>query len=235
MIPHMLFEKLSSFFWKLHPRSESCLGIHFHPHRQTDLCRIMNQTGSDKGGWHNYTTLYFPLFRARREERLRVFELGLGTNHTEISSNMGANGTPGASVRGWKKFFPDASVFGADIDARILFQEERIKTFQCDQTAPESIRAMWAKPELVENFDIIIEDGLHEFHANKTFFENSIHKVKRDGYFIIEDLDERALGDYEKLLGLWQQSHPQFQIAMLKIPSLIGVSNMLIVAHKLRD
>ncbi len=228
----MIPASLSSLLLKLHPRAITFLGITFHPHRQTELCKIMTQCGSDKGAWHNYTTLYYPLLSGLREKSVRLFELGLGTNNEDVRSSMGANGVPGASLRGWRQFFPGASIFGADIDRRILFEEERIKTFHCDQTDAESIRALWANPELSADFDVIIEDGLHTFPANKTFFENSVHKLRPGGFFIIEDLDEAALADYGRQIAMWRESHPKLRFDMVKIPSLIGVSNMVLVAHK---
>lgn len=157
----------------------------------TILCEIMGRHRSDKGhaniteSWHNYTTFYYSLFKDRRDTPLRLFELGLGTNNPNILSNIGPDGVPGASLYGWKDFFPLAHIFGADIDKDILFQEDRIQTFYCDQTNPDTIKEMW---DTLDPFDIIIEDGLHTFEANVCFFENSIHKLNTNGYYIIEDV-----------------------------------------------
>jgi len=116
----------------------------------------------------------------RQFQPLRIFELGIGTNNVNLPSNMGANGRPGASLYGWREFFPNSKIYGADIDRDILFQTDQIHTFYCDQTNEHSITSMWSnEPELSENFDFIIEDGLHEFHANVCFFEKSIHKLKK--------------------------------------------------------
>lgn len=38
---------------------------------------------------------------------------------------------------------------------------------------------MWKNDDLVDNFDIIVEDGLHTFDANVCFFENSVHKLNK--------------------------------------------------------
>jgi hypothetical protein len=101
---------------------------------------------------------------------------------------MGPNGKPGASLRGWADFFPNSSIFWADIDRNILFDTERIKTFYCNQLDKWDIFNLWSNSELNENFDIIIEDGLHTPEANITFFENSIHKLNPGGFYIIEDV-----------------------------------------------
>lgn len=101
---------------------------------RTDLCAIMTTFGSDKGNSHNYTTLYHMLFSSLRQHSLNVLEVGIGTNYTDAPSSMGVNGKPGASLRGWKQYFPNAHIYGLDVDKRILFKEDRIDIFYCDQT-----------------------------------------------------------------------------------------------------
>ena len=70
----------------------------------TDLCTTMKQHGSDKGlDWHNYTLLYDHMFQADKDNFTNVFELGLGSQNTEVfqstmQQDMGYN--PGASNRG---------------------------------------------------------------------------------------------------------------------------------------
>ena len=144
---------------------------------------------SDKAShWHNHTTIYSRLFKDRREEPLRIFELGLGTNNPELPSTMGVRGRPGASLRGWRELFPNASVYGADIDRTILLQEDRIKTFYCDQLNELSIRTLWSQPDLQAGMDIIIEDGLHTFEANISFLEGSLEHLRAGGIYVIEDI-----------------------------------------------
>jgi hypothetical protein len=77
-----------------------------------------------------------------------------------------------SSTHPWfEDYFTKANIFGADIDSDILFEEERIKTFYCDQTSPESIAELWSKFDSVQ-FDFLLEDGLHTYDANICFFEN---------------------------------------------------------------
>lgn len=211
----------------------------FNERQVTPLCEIMGRYGSDKGSinigtsWHNYTTFYNSIFHSMREMDLRVFELGLGTNNVNIPSNMGKNGSPGASLRGWAEFFPNSSIFGADIDRDILFNTDRIHTFHCDQTDAKSIEQMWSEPQLQEGFDIIIEDGLHTFNANKCFLENSIHKLRPTGYYIIEDISHSELHLFESQMKIWKSMHNNCSFDLLRIPSTINRhDNTLLVIHK---
>jgi len=207
------------------------------------LCEIMGRNGSDKSDKHNivefsfpkhnYTLVYHELFKNFRFEKLRIFELGLGTNNEYVVSNMGRNGIPGASLRGWAEYFPNSLIFGADIDSNILFQTDRIKTFYCDQTNPHVIRYMWNEESLKENFDIIIEDGLHEFGANVCFFENSIHKLKSKGYYIIEDLNIHIKHIYTNQIDEWRLKYPDCIFSLLDIKSFENhINNMILVVYK---
>ena len=211
----------------------------FDVNQSTCLCEIMGKYGSDKGhinimeSHHNYTTFYYSIFKNIQMEQLRIFELGLGTNNVNIKSNMGINGSPGASLYGWREFFINSKIYGADIDKDILFNTDKIKTFYCDQTNSDIIKSLWNNLELNENFDIIIEDGLHDFNANVCFFENSIHKLKPNGYFIIEDIL-----NYEEQLFIikikeWETKYIDCLFTLLKIPSLRNNSdNTLLVVFK---
>ncbi len=194
----------------------------YDPEGITPLCGIMNTFGSDKGdggkqGTHNYTTLYYALFKRVRFEPLYIFELGLGTNNTDVPSNMGPLGQPGASLRGWREYFPNAQIYGADIDDRVLFQEDRIQTFACDQTDPQSIEQLWSNFPTT-SFDILIEDGLHTFDANVCFFEHSIHKVKPEGVYIIEDISVDDIPKFEAKIPEWKSRWPHLDFRLENIP-----------------
>ena len=165
--------------------------------RLTDL---MNLYGSDKGGLnnhHNYSLYYSEIFSSRKDIVKNFLEVGLGTNNTNIPSNMGPNGKPLASLRAWKDYFQNAEIYGADIDRDILKNEERIRTYFVDQTSPISISEMF-KNFNVDKFDIIIEDGLHEYNANISFFENAINYLSEDGIYIIEDIFYKDIKKFEK-------------------------------------
>jgi hypothetical protein len=169
----------------------------------TKLCDIMKKHGSDKSSdWHNYTITYFDLFSKYENENINIFELGLGTNNLDVPSNMGSNYSTGASVRGWKEFFKNANIYGADVDKRILFTEDRINTFYVDQTNFIDIAAMWNDSLLRDvTFDIMIDDGLHEKHSTVNFFIQSYFKLKIKGIYIIEDIQIKEIEQFEKALN----------------------------------
>lgn len=201
----------------------------------TPLCEIMCVSGSDKGnrGIHNYTTLYSKLFSQMKHENLNVFELGLGTNNTDVPSNMGAHGIPGASLRGWVTYFPNAKVYGADIDKRILFQERNIQTFYCDQRDQHCINEMFSNSVLKDiKFDIIIDDGLHEFEANRIFLINSIDKLKKGGIYIIEDLTPTTISAFKKIVPDLKTKYSLSYIDILTIPSRNSHDNFLLIIQK---
>ncbi len=154
------------------------------------LTELMNYYGSDKGGrnnHHNYSEYYSEIFYQKRSEIKNFLEIGLGTSNEKLPSNMGKDGKPLASLRAWRDYFLNANIYGADIDRDILRNEDRIKTYYVDQTNPDTINEMF-KVIGVNNFDIILEDGLHEFNANICFFENSIKYLATNGTYIIEDV-----------------------------------------------
>ncbi len=169
-------------------------------HKPSLLHNLFFKYGSDKGApnderhpisqltSHTYADFYYSLFNLSRDPIKRVFECGLGTNNSDFNSNMGKTGLPGASLRAWKDHFPNAEIFGADIDPQILFSEDRIKTFYVDQTDRVSIENMWQKIGTAD-FDIIIDDGLHKFDAGISLFEASFSNLREGGIYIIEDIN----------------------------------------------
>lgn len=185
----------------------------------TELCQIMHKHGSDKAlGWHNYTLVYNELLHSIKSDALNIFELGIGT----INS--------GASLRGWKEYFDKANVYGADILHEALFIEHRIQTFQCDQLSKKSIDALWDNFKKVQ-FDFIIEDGLHTYDANISFFENSFHKLKKGCYYIIEDVLVSEIDRYEQYFKNCKLTFNEYQILNLHNPGN-NMDNVLVIIKK---
>jgi hypothetical protein len=136
---------------------------------------------------HTYADFIESHFQHCREYVKKVFECGIGSNDPAVPSNMGVRGKPGASLRVWHDYFPNAHIYGADIDLKTLFQEPRISTFYCDQTDASTIARMWSEIN-TSDFDLMIDDGLHTFAAARCLFENSFDRLKKGGMYIIEDV-----------------------------------------------
>tara|TARA_Y100001935_G_C17197950_1_gene453537 strand:+ start:126 stop:827 length:702 start_codon:yes stop_codon:yes gene_type:complete len=208
------------------------LNYSYLSHGQTnqELKRLMDLHGSDKGGankHHNFAQYYSKIFDSKKKQIKNFLEIGLGTNNLQISSNMGIDGKPLASLRAWRDYFKNANIYGADIDKDILKNEERIKTFYVDQTNPSSIDEMF-KNIGVPKFDIILEDGLHEYNANICFFENSIKYLASDGTYIIEDIYYK---DQKKFINYFKKKSYNFSIIDIFHERNIA-NNCLVVIEK---
>ena len=154
---------------------------------RTDMCYLFESHESDKSTWHNYTTVYNKLFSKFINKNINFFELGIGGFRRV-----------GASLYAFRDYFKNANIYGADIDDKLLFEDEGISTFYVDQTDSESVKTLWNsfsakafEEDKDTRFDIIIDDGLHDYDANITFFENSIGMLKNGGIYIIEDITNK--------------------------------------------
>jgi hypothetical protein len=106
---------------------------------------------------------------------------------------MGTGGKPGASLRAFRDMYQKATIFGADIDKRILFSEERITTYFVDQTNMATLNEL--KNQFANiTFDLIIDDGLHNSQANLNTTNFALGLLKPDGVFVIEDI---GLSDFQ--------------------------------------
>jgi hypothetical protein len=156
----------------------------------SELKGLFDRHGSDKATDHNYHLLYQHIMPRRREVR-RLLEIGLGTNNPDVVSSMGRKGRPGASLRAFRDYLPLASIYGADIDDRVLFTEDRIETCHVDQTDLQSfaeVAAMVGGAEL----DIIIDDGLHAPNANLAVLLFAMNHLAVGGWLVIEDISPSA-------------------------------------------
>ena len=202
--------------------------------KDNDLTKLSEKYGSDKGGDffknkilgsnHTYTDFYFDQFKNIRFKISDLFECGIGSNNLNIESNMGIHGKPGASLRMWRDFFPEANIYGGDIDREILFEEERIQTFYVDQRNSDLIKSMWRK--INKKFDIIIDDGLHFFDANINFFENSFYNLKKGGIYIIEDI---RINEQKLFYNYFEDNKNNVKHVSLNSKAISGSTNLVII------
>ena len=229
----ILRETIRFFKYKLKFLSRNkltSLNYNVNSSNNSRLTELMNLYGSDKGGknnHHNYSKFYSEIFFNKRKKVKNFLEIGLGTNNINLASNMGAEGGPLASLRAWRDFFENANIYGADIDKNILKNEDRIKTFFVDQKNPEAIKSMFEQIG-EDTFDIILEDGLHEYSANICFFENSIKFLSDDGTYIIEDV---YFKDKEKFINYFKNKNYNYSVVDIYHEKNIA-NNCLVIVRK---
>ena len=146
---------------------------------------------------HTYTEVYEALFAPIRLSARNIFECGVGMESREPGGRPGTYATTGASLRVWRDFFPHAEIWGADIDAEALFQEERIHTALMDQASPESVESFFANAG-VAAFDLMIDDGLHTFQAASCLFDHAAPWLAPGGIYIIEDLSTEFIHKFQQ-------------------------------------
>ncbi len=215
----------------------------YYSHKPMNLISILcDKYGSDKGSemqksssyrWHahTYADLYFDLFHHCRQHIRAVFECGLGTNNEKFTSNMGVAGKPGASLRVWQEYFPNAVVVGADIDQDVLFNEDRISTHHVDQTDRASVQSMWERVGDIK-FDLFVDDGLHTFDAGITLFEESIAHLSSNGVYVIEDI---RIEDTSKFHKYFRNKKYSVQFVNLLRPNIQLDDNSMILIRKMGE
>lgn len=156
----------------------------------TDLCKLGELYKVDKCPAfknHYYTPEYDALFSSIRKETKLVLEIGIG-NIPLMASLTSQDYKPGASLRMWRDYFPNAEIVGCDILPDVQFTDDRIRTFVTDQSQVPSLETLAQKVGIHQRADIIIDDGSHvEDHMVLTF--KTLWKLlKTDGIYVIEDI-----------------------------------------------
>lgn len=118
---------------------------------------------------HNYNPLYERYFDPVREKVKRVLEIGIEA---------------GTSLRMWADYFPNAEIYGFDIDPACKeHEDDRIHVVIGDQTSNDDLAT------LPDGFDIVIDDGLHSVASQISSFEYLFkNKMEDRGIYVVEDV-----------------------------------------------
>lgn len=133
------------------------------------LTEIGKDHNTDKATYHNFTEFYDTYFSSLRNESFKILEIGI---------------FKGESLKMWKEYFPNSEIYGLDINNLKHLEEDRIFIEQADQTDINRMNNVFSNVK----FDIIIDDGGHSMYQQQLTLISMLHRLKRGGYFIVEDL-----------------------------------------------
>ncbi len=150
------------------------------------LIDLLNEVGSDKGTtryWgrgvpHCYGVEYHRLFNDVRHEQFAVLEIGLGNTVPPADA---------ASLRAWRQYFPNAVLYGYDIEDFSFFSQPETFVFRGDQASRDDLRrfvATLAPPP----FRVVIDDGSHASSHQQIALGALFPHVEPGGLYIVEDL-----------------------------------------------
>lgn len=143
-----------------------------------ELAEIATRHGTDKWNGHWYADPYATHLQHLRDSEFNLLEIGVGGY-----SNPEAGG---ASLRAWKDYFPKAQIAGLDYFDKSPHAADRIKIYQGSQADPVAITGILK--DFPQGFDVIIDDGSHRNEHVIATLIMLWQYVKKDGWYIIEDL-----------------------------------------------
>lgn len=127
--------------------------------------------GSKYGSKHNFTEIYEKYFKTFKHKNINLLEIGIND---------------GSSLKMWYEYFPNASIYGLDINDKSIFSNERIACGVLDQSKIEHLEYFSQNINLF--FDIIIDDGSHHISDQQLTFGYLFPLLNINGLYVIEDL-----------------------------------------------
>jgi len=155
-----------------------------------ELGKIFDLLGSDKNSRHSYAQIYENLLSKKAAPR--ILEIGIGS----LNSFPYAGIKPGCSLDAWRKRYPASFIVGADIDPESVNEVSEI-AYLVDQTDSSSLDALSRNLKEYGLFDLIVDDGFHDPHANIQTLIQMLPHLSEDGSYIIEDV-------HASLIDFWQ-------------------------------
>jgi len=161
------------------------------PSDDDDLTALANRHGSDKGTAaferHAYTRMYSLLFSPLRQRNLRLLEIGLlHEGNAAWSAPGGGNGGDAPSLRLWRDYFPNATLFGFDIADFSAIRIPGCTVFRGDAGSRTDLAALVAQTG--GRFDIVIDDASHASPHQQIALAALFPHVVPGGLYIVEDL-----------------------------------------------
>lgn len=100
----------------------------------------------------------------------------------------------GASLRTWAEFFPDARIYGVDVNSQLLFDEGNIWCVLGDQARPDQIRDQFWLNGI--EADLFVDDGSHVWSHQIETYETIFPMMRSGSIYIVEDLHTSFIPEY---------------------------------------
>ena len=159
---------------------------------------VFTEFGSDKDTRHSYGEIYLDLLKRKRSPR--ILEIGVGSVNDFPYSGLAAGG----GLQAFRKKFPNSQIIGLDIDPESIKIIESLgfKGYLADQTSHNSLSEVKGVLSKYGKFDLIIDDGFHDPHANVRTLKALFDLLEDRGTYVIEDVHETLI-DFWKVISAY--------------------------------
>jgi len=137
----------------------------------------MKQFDTDKYE-HGFIDIYEPYFNNSKDVK-HVLEIGV---------------YHGGSLKYLSSKFPEAKIYGIDIEDKTIYNTENVKTYIVNQENREELHKFLQETNV--EFDIIIDDGGHTMKQQQVSLGVLFGKLKKGGLYILEDLHTSRLEQF---------------------------------------
>lgn len=155
-----------------------------------ELTKLLVRNGSNKAtledeypsvDGHFYSYFYSILFSSLRNRHINLLEFGIDQ---------------GGSLLSWNEYFPNANIVGLDNRSECLIQKERIESYQVDMHSKISLSKFF-NSVADKRFNIIIDDGPHNFESTKNAFETCFSLFADHFIYVCGDIPSRDFESYD--------------------------------------
>jgi len=162
-----------------------------------DLNSLFNKYQSDKGTEigpkHSYASFYEKYLEPIKNNSLLILEIGV---------------CHGKSLNTWYEYLPNSIIIGLDIEDKSKYNNDRIYTFQLDQSQPSQLVNFYN--ECISKgyeFDVILDDGSHHMFDQQITLGYLFPLLKSKGIYFIEDLHTSLADNGYPLYGKYIDIH----------------------------
>jgi hypothetical protein len=190
---------------RLHPYISEALALVADPNQSSlgpsvkseNAESIFTKFGSDKDTRHSYGDIYLELLSRFPEPK--ILEIGVGSVNNFPYAGLAAGG----ALRAFRQRFKESKIVGVDIDPQSIevITAEGFEGHVVDQTSEDSLGNL--KKTLANHapFDLIIDDGFHDPHANVRTLKSLFELLSQDGTYVVEDVHETFI-DFWKVIAV---------------------------------